>query len=55
MIAAQRSANRLHRTGNKTTNGRVLPAKFLELFVGSSALTSGFLPTKPRDSAVASV
>ena len=28
MIAAQRSANRLHRTGNKTTDGRVLPAKF---------------------------
>jgi hypothetical protein len=25
------------------------------LFVGSSALTSGFLPTEPRDSAVASV
>src|ERR1017187_3038555 len=28
MIAAQCSANRLHRTGNKTTDGRVLPAKF---------------------------
>jgi hypothetical protein len=25
------------------------------LFVGSSALTGGFLPTEPRDSAVASV
>ena len=28
MITAQCSANRLHRTGNKTTDGRVLPAKF---------------------------
>src|ERR1039458_9824712 len=28
MIAAQCSANRLHCTGNKTTDGRVLPAKF---------------------------
>ena len=28
MIAAQCSANRLQRTGNKTTDGRVLPAKF---------------------------
>ena len=28
MIAAQGSANRLHRPGNKTTDGRVLPAKF---------------------------
>ena len=28
MIAAQCSANRLHRTGNQTTDGRVLPAKF---------------------------
>ena len=28
LIAAQSSANRLHRTGNKTTDGRVLPAKF---------------------------
>ena len=28
MIAAQCSASRLQRTGNKTTDGRVLPAKF---------------------------
>ena len=28
VIAAQCSANRLHRPGNKTTDGRVLPAKF---------------------------
>ena len=28
VIAAQGSANRLHRPGNKTTDGRVLPAKF---------------------------
>ena len=28
VIAAQCSANRLQRTGNKTTDGRVLPAKF---------------------------
>ncbi len=28
MIAAQGSADRLQRTGNKTTDGRVLPAKF---------------------------
>jgi hypothetical protein len=39
----------------------VVPARPLRqpcmvfLFVGSSALTGGFLPTKPRDSAVASV
>jgi hypothetical protein len=72
------SACRLHRAGNKTTDGRVLPAKFspsrvvrlsglfvsgsllsvcvvparpfrqpdmVFLFVGSSALTGGFLPT----------
>src|SRR5512135_2117916 len=28
MVAAQCSAHRLQRTGNKTTDGRVLPAKF---------------------------
>jgi hypothetical protein len=64
MIAAQCTANRLHRTWNKTTDGRVLPAKCSPsrvvrpsgIFVsGSSALTSGFLPTESHDSAVASV
>ena len=28
VVAAQGSANRLHRPGNQTTDGRVLPAKF---------------------------
>ena len=37
MIAAQGSANRFQRTGNKTTDGRVLPAKFSPSRVVSSS------------------
>ena len=46
MIAARRSACRLQRTGNKTTDGRVLPAKFSpSRVVSPSGLYSGsFLP-----------
>ena len=49
MIAAQGSANRLHRPGNKTTDGRVLPAKFSPSRVGeSSGVYPGSLPSVLR-------